>query len=311
MLSTLGLTLVLGVVLVNGFTDAPSSIATAVCSGALKMKHATLVCAIFNFLGVVIASLLNNKIARFVFSLSADKNSSEAIAIVTLLSVIIFGIACYFLALPSSESHALICSAIGASFFATSSLDGIKRAGYVFVFMLISNFVALFASLISRRLLPPFLPYKRLQILSCSLTSFMHGWQDGQKLLGIALAIAMTGSDIPLYLIFLVAITMALGSLLGGKRIIKTMGNDLVLLNDFSAFCSDIGAYITLFIFSAFGAPLSTGNVKALAIVGAGIGDGKKINKKATAKVFLASVATFPICFLLGYLLLMLLCNIL
>ena len=305
-----GLVLTLGVAFVNGFTDAPTSTATAVCSGALKLRSATFLCAVFNFLGVMLASLLNTKIARVVFSLNSGSRESVLALASTLICVIFFGILCYLLALPSSESHALICASIGASFFLSNDVSGIKNTIYVFVFMLFSNAVAFLASYASRRILPSHLPFKRLQIASCAASSYMHGWQDGQKLIGVALVSAVSTFEIPFWLIFSVSIAISLGSLLGGNRIINTLGRELTSLNDFSAFCSDLGSYVTLLVFSIFGIPLSTGNVKSLAIVGAGLADSQKINKKATARILLVSAATFPACFLLGYLIMSILCFI-
>ncbi len=296
----LAIVLCVGVVLVNGFTDAPSVVASAICTGALKTKNALWLCAIFNFLGVMLAYLLGSKIASFVFSLG-DTGSSTKIACATLFCVIIFGVGTWLFGLPSSESHALICAMAGASFFVTNSLNGLKKVGYVFVFMLISNLFALVVSMIISRLWSGGLPVKGLQISSCILNSLMHGWQDGQKLVGVALTLTYTSGKIPIYIPLFVASIMALGTLLGGGRIIKTLGHDLVRLEGTSALCSDLGAYASLFVFSIFGIPLSTSNVKSLAIVGAGLGASEKINKKATSKVVLTSIATFPICFFLGY----------
>ena len=301
----LAIFLCVGVVLVNGFTDAPSVVATAVCTGAIRLKNALWLCAICNFLGVLLAYLLGSKIARFVFSLSGANSSKIACA--TLLCVVIFGILAWLFGLPSSESHALLCSLAGASFFTSNSLLGLKKVGYVFVFMIISNIFAFLCSILISRLLKRELHYNRLQACSCGLNALMHGWQDGQKLVGIAIAVLHTNGAVPLYLPLTVGVILALGTLLGGRKIIKTLGHDLVSLEQGSALCSDLGAYASLFVFSIFGVPLSTSNVKSLAIVGAGLGYGKEINKKATSKVILTSIATFPICFLIGYCLMALL----
>ena len=302
LLNAFAIILCFGVVLVNGFTDAPSVVAGAVCTDAIKVKNALRLCAVFNFLGVHLAYLLGSEIAEFVFSISGDKSSSK-IACASLLCVIIFGVITWLFRLPSSESHALICALAGASFFATNSLNGLKKVGYVFVFMLISNFFTLLVSMLISRLLPQNLPLKRLQIFSCAINSTMHGWQDGQKLIGIILTLGFTGKAVPFYIPLSVASLMALGTLLGGKRIIRSLGRDMIKLESASALWSDTGAYISLLIFSLLGVPLSTSNVKSFAIVGAGLGLGQRINKKATLKVLSASIVTFPICFLLGYLL--------
>ncbi len=299
--NALAIILCFGAVLVNGSTDAPNSIATAICTGAIKERRALWLCAIFNFLGVILASFISSKIAKFVFSLDEGREYSGVVACATLLSVIIFGIACSIFSLPSSESHALISALVGASFFETKSLLGLKKVGYVFVFMIFSCIFAFFISLIASRIIPKNFTFKKAQILCCMSNSFMHGWQDGQKLVGILATLMLVEFKAPPYIVFSVAVTMGLGTLACGKGIIKTLGSDLVSLDGHSATGSDIGTYITLLVFSILGAPLSTGNVKALSIVGAGAGAGAKINKKATAKVVLTSIITFPVCFFLGY----------
>lgn len=301
----LAILLCIGVVLVNGFTDAPGVVATAVCTGAIKLRNALWICAFCNFLGVLLAYFLGSKIAEFVFSLGGVNGSKIACA--TLLCVTIFGILAYVFGLPSSESHALICALAGASFFVVNSTFGLKRVGYVFVFMIISNIFALLSSIAISRLLKRKSQYNWLQICSCALNSVMHGWQDGQKLVGIALAVLHTDGRVPPYIPLIIGLVLGLGTLLGGNRIIKTLGNDLVKLESGSALCSDLGAYVSLLVFSIFGVPLSTSNVKSLAIVGAGLGYGEKINKKATSKVALTSIVTFPVCLLLGYLIMALL----
>ncbi len=132
----------------------------------------------------------------------------------------------------------------------------------------------------------------------------MHGWQDGQKLLSI-IAILLgiklnSDSSAPCWLILTVSLVLALGSYMGSSKIIKSLGNDIVPLNNKSAFISDIGTYLSLFVFSLFGAPISTGNVKSLAIIGAGLSEGEKVNKKVALRLALVSVATFPVCFIIG-----------
>jgi len=293
--------LAFGVVLVNGFTDAPSSIATAACTGAIKLKAACAICAVFNFFGAITSFIFCPGVADFVLSIGTEAQHMELAGCAVMLTVIAFGIGCWIFSLPSSESHALICALVGALLADVSRANDAKKVGYVFVFMLISNALALLVSYLVCKAARLKLPYGRLQIFSCMLSSFMHGWQDGLKLISL-ISLLVCGADAtPLYLALAVCSVLALGSLLGGKRIIGTLGHDIVELNDKSAFCSDIGSYLTLFAFSLFGVPLSTGNVKAFAIAGAGLGDKKRVNKKAISKLFVCSVITFPICYILGY----------
>lgn len=292
------------VLLVNGWTDAPNSIATAVTSGAIGFKKASLLCGAFNFLGVIFACLLNTTVAEFVFSLgNFDNYTSVGISIV-FLTMILFGIICWLFGLPSSESHAMITSMVGVSFAVTGKLNGLKKVGDVFIFMVFSCILAFILSYLTRCILKWSLPYKKLQLLSCSLTSFMHGWQGGLKFIGIIaflIGIKITNGKIPAFLILSVGLTLALGALMGGKRIIASMGENLVNLSHASAFSSDIGTYTALLICSLLGMPVSTGNIKCLAIMGAGYGEKKKLNKKTTIKLLISFIAVFPICFFISY----------
>ena len=286
------------VVFVNGFTDSPSSIAAAACSGAIPIKRARAICAAFNLLGTVLASLICYSVAQFVYSLSSfGENGTRGVCAV-FLTVIIFGMICLKFNLPSSESHAIIASLVGASFVSLGKATDIKRVGYVFVFMVLSCALGLIISFALGKIINLNLPYKELQYLSCSLTSFMHGWQDGQKLLSvIAILLGVGTSRVPPYLILTVALVLSVGSYMGSSGIIKSLGQDLVFLNQ----KSEVPMKKTIsLIFSLFGAPVSTGNVKSLSIMGAGLAEGEKINKKVAVRLILVSLATFPVCFILG-----------
>ncbi len=298
------LILAYGVLFVNGWTDAPNSIATAVSTGAISFKRASVLCASFNLLGVIIAYFVSTSIAEFVFSLGDfDSYVTMGISIV-FLTMILFGVISWYFGLPSSESHAMISGLVGVSFAISGDLTGIKKVGAVFVFMVFSCISAFTLSYLTRRIFKWKLPYKRLQILSCSLTSFMHGWQGGLKFIGIIaflLGIDITKAKVPIFLMLSVAFVLALGALLGGKRIIASMGENLVKMRHISSFSSDIGTYLSLLICSLLGMPVSTGNIKCLAIMGVGFCEKEAINKKTTIKLFVSFIAVFPICFLISY----------
>lgn len=298
MLNATALLLIFAVAFVNGYTDAPSSVATALYTGAIRSRYAFLLCGAFNFLGVVIAYELCPSISDFVFSLAGDASSLGAC--ICLTCVVLFGIVTSFLGLPSSESHALISGACGVLFATNFDTKALKMLGYVFVFTVFSSALAFLISMLTSRLFNESQYTGRVQICSFLLSSFMHGWQDGLKLIGIGLCLG-TAYILPSALALLIALAVAIGSLLGSDKITRTLGAGLTELTPQSALCAEVGSYLTLCVFSVFGIPLSTGNVKSLAIVGAGLGKGQKINKKAALKVVLTSCATFPICFFACY----------
>lgn len=299
-------TIILGffVVLVNGFTDSPSSIATATASGAIKPITARLICGAFNFLGTLLASVFCYSVAEFVYSLSSLQKNSLNGTLAVFLTVIIFSLICLRLGLPSSESHAIISSLVGASFASCGKLFNLKNVGYVFVFMVLSCICAYAFSYVLGKAFKGGLAYDKLQYLSCSMTSFMHGWQDGQKLLSVIVILfgaeLNSKSGAPPWLILAVSLTLAIGSYFGSSKISKSLGEDVVFLNHKASFISDMGTYLSLLVFSLFGAPVSTGNVKSLAIMGAGKAEGEKINKKVALRLIIVSVATFPVCFIIG-----------
>ncbi|MBQ4509429.1 MAG: inorganic phosphate transporter [Clostridia bacterium] len=299
------LALAYGVLFVNGWTDAPNSIATAVSTNAISYKKATVLCGCFNLLGVVIAYFVSTSVAEFVFT-AGNLSGYTSIGIsVVFLTMILFGVVCWYFGLPSSESHAMISGLAGASFAVTGETESIKKVGYVVIFMVFSCVIAFILSYASRLIFRWNLDYRRLQILSCSLTSFMHGWQGGLKFIGIIaflLGIDISKRNIPFWLMISVATVLALGALMGGKRIIDSMGESIVKMRHISAFSSDIGTYLALIICSLLGMPVSTGNIKCLAIMGVGVCEKQPLNKKTTTKLFVSFIVVFPVCFLVSYL---------
>ena len=304
-LSALAIILSVGVIFVNGFTDAPNSIATVISTGTLSMGKACLFGSIFNFLGVLVGSLFSLRVADFVISLGSFGDESKKCVSIVFFVVIFFALLCSCFGLPSSESHAMLCAMLGVGLAMGNTENELKKVGTVFVFMCVSSIFALSLGCLSSRLFSKKQSFKLPQILASFLGSFMHGWQDGQKFIGILCALLLGGkgdSFPPFYIILVVSVVMSLGTLIGGKKIIETMGNGIVSLCDRLAFASDLTSSISLLVFSYLGIPVSTSNIKSLAILGVGLGDMQKIKKKAITKILVVSVITFPVCILLGYL---------
>ena len=300
----LSLILVFGVIFVNGWTDAPNSIATAISSGAIEYKKATILCGIFNFLGVFLGSFIDTSVAKYVFSLTDLTNYSSLIVCVSLFCMIVYGTVLSFFGLPSSESHAMISCILGCSFYLSKDIKNIKNLGEVFIFTVFSCLIAFVLSYLVRKIFKWNLNYKKLQYLSCSLNATMHGYQSGLKFLGIILFLLGSNFNekhIFIPLSFLVGIFLFLGALLGGKKIISSMGDNLTTIDNTSSFCSDISTYLSLLVSSFFGMPVSTGNIKCLSILGIAFKEKRKINKKTTIKLFVSFIIVFPICFLFGY----------
>ena len=130
----LAIFLAYAVLFVNGWTDAPNSIATAVSSGAINYKKATYLCGAFNFSGAIFGYLTNLSIAKFVFNLTDFGEHTVVGASIVFLTMTLYGIITYFAGLPSSESHAMLCGIVGVEFAITKSLNNAKKVGDVSVF---------------------------------------------------------------------------------------------------------------------------------------------------------------------------------
>ena len=296
--------LLLGVITVNGFTDAPTSITSAVITKSLIMKKACILSALFNLAGVIFGSFLGMGVSKAIAELGDTGTNKEMCA--CLLTVIIFGVVTWLLGMPSSESVALISALCAVSYFESGKVKtNILVSILIFTVMCcIMSFLLSLLSYFAIRKAP--VKYRGLHIALCSLSSFIHGWQDGGKFIGLFLILGGfndTSTDFLLILpcVLTVSAFMCLGTLLGGERIVKELGENTVKLKDSSCAASDIGCLLSLFICTLLGIPTSTGYAKSTAIMGAGIGDGEKINKKSALMQIGTCLATIPICFLLGY----------
>ncbi|MBQ8164147.1 MAG: inorganic phosphate transporter [Clostridia bacterium] len=297
--------LALAVVFLNGFTDAPNSIASCVGTKAMKMKKACILCAIFNFLGVFLTLQMNASVAKSVFEFADFSDKMQQGVIASLATVCIFSAGAWLFSMPSSESHALIGAIAGVSLAIGNEFENsgefLKILGGVAVSCVVSFFISFaFCKLLGERSLP----YNKLQTVSAALSSFAHGAQDGQKFVGIIMLLCVsenTDLGTPVSIILTVSIVMALGALLGGGRIIKTLSEKTVKLSGRSAFASDISSFASAMVFSLVGMPVSTSNIKACALMGAGSALKEKINKKTATSLLITTLLTFPVCIALGY----------
>ena len=296
--------LVLGVIFVNGFTDAPNSISGVISSKIWSKSKACILSGTFNFLGVITSAIVGTRVADHLLSLIDFGKYSIYGVWATLITVIIFGIGAWAFAMPSSESHALISSVFGASL-----AIGVRNTfgfGLIVTAMTLSSLSALAFSLILGKILQKSgdtcVKYEKLASLG---SSFMHGAQDGQKFMALLLLTNQfsnaEGKVSMLLIALLVGGFMLLGTWAGGGRIIDSLGNDIVKNTEKIAFLSDFSTTVCVFICSILGFSVSTGNIKACSLIGAGLGENEKINKETVIKIIFTSVITFPICIGLGF----------
>lgn len=323
----LGITalLVLGVIFVNGWTDAPNAIATCVSTRSISPRSAIIMAAVFDFLGVFVMTMVNKSVAETISKMVdfGDNYNNALIALcASLFAIVVWAVAAWAFGIPTSESHALIAGITGAA-IAIQGGKGVNGSEWMkVVYGLIMSTVMGFGSgfvltrligsicrRMDRRKTTPF--FKRAQIAGGAAMAFMHGAQDGQKfmgvfMLGIFLAKGQGHSadfEIPIWLMLLCSIVMAAGTSIGGYRIIKTVGMGMVKLDNYQGFATDIGAALSLFTASLFGIPVSTTHMKTMSIMGVGAAKRiSSINWNIVKEMVTAWILTFPGCGLLGYL---------
>lgn len=299
-----------GVVFVNGWTDGPNSIATAVTTRAITPKKAVAMCAILNAAGVVvigafsqyISKLVGGDVSQTIASLvnwgSASVDQVLCAIACGLLAIVVVSLLCTYFGFPSSQSNCLVGGITGAGV----AIILLGNGGSIGVNPWIKVIIGFVGSLVlgfalgyGLTLLIQVLFRKMTrgkttrffnvgQVVTSGLMSFMHGVQDGAKFLGISILIgailsSANGGSYSEALIALsgqwwiyipVAIFITLGTFMGGYKIIKTMGRGMAILQKYQAFATDIAASIGLLLATFFGLPVSTGTMKSTAIMGGG-----------------------------------------
>jgi PiT family inorganic phosphate transporter len=270
----------------NGFHDAANSIATVVSTGVLKPYQAVAWAATFNFLALFMIEL---KVAATVGKGIVDPTVVDHVVIFgALTGALAWNIITWWSGIPSSSSHALIGGLIGAT-IAKSGAGSLLGSGItkVALFIVISptlgfilgSALMLGVSWAFFRSTPRSTDrwFRRLQLASSALYSIGHGSNDAQKTMGIiwllliAAGLSSTAEHHPPYWVVLSCyLAIGLGTLFGGWRIVKTMGQKITKLKPVGGFCAEAGGAITLFIASGFGIPVSTTHTITGAIVGVG-----------------------------------------
>lgn len=303
--------------LVNGWTDAPVNIATAIHSGAVKPKTAVLLSAICNFSGAVAMSVFGSAVAVNIYSisgLSSIKSNALIALVAAVLSVVVWSLFALKFGLPTSESHALMAALSGSAvavggFSAVNGAEWLKALlGIVLSTLPVAVLSFLVSAIFNLRLKLPSSAFRKLQVVGAALSSFSHGAQDGQKLAGVlTLAAVLTNPDrpqtvaVPLWAVLTSATVISLGTLLGGKSIIKRFSK-FAPSNPALGFASDLVSAIGLSVLSICGLPASTTHAKSSAVLGAGLLESRLTAQlKSFRWMVLAWILTFPVSFVLGF----------
>jgi inorganic phosphate transporter, PiT family len=269
----------------NGFHDAANAIATVVSTGVLKPHQAVAWAAMFNFIALFVFHL---KVASTVGKGIVDPAAVDHYLIFgALLGAIAWNIITWYYGIPSSSSHALIGGIVGATIAKAGTgplvMDGIIRTvifivvspllGYILGSLMMVLVAWICRNKTQRRVDKWF---RRLQLVSAGLYSLGHGGNDAQKTVGIIWMLLLAanytapGDPVPSWVVILCYLAIGCGTLFGGWRIVKTMGQRITQLKPVGGFCAETGGALTLFMASALGIPVSTTHTITGAIVGVG-----------------------------------------
>ncbi len=317
------ITLVLIFDFINGFHDSANSIATVVSTKVLSPIAAVTMAAFFNFIAFVIFPLnVAHTMGKGV--INPDVINLTVIT-AALIAAITWNLVTWWYGLPSSSSHTLVGGLVGAA-VASSGWSSVVMAGVlkIVVFIVIAPVLGMVMSFIISAIVIYFARnhspsgidkhFRRLQLLSAAAFSLGHGGNDAQKSMGIIwVALIVSGlatkdDPIALWIVLSCHTAIALGTLLGGWRIVKTMGQRITKLKPFEGFCAESAGAITLYGATLFGIPVSTTHVITGAIMGAGARKGASAVKwGVTTKIFWAWILTIPVSAIISYLMFLLL----
>jgi PiT family inorganic phosphate transporter len=298
----------------NGVHDSANSIATVVSTRVLSPQQAVVWAAFFNFVAFMVFHL---KVAGTMGTgLVEPSIVDNGVILATLISACLWNIFTWYLGLPTSSSHALTFSLIGAGLgkagLSVLQWDGIgKVVLFIFLSPLIGAFIgaatAVAVMWIFRRAVPLKVDrfFRRGQLLSAAFYSLGHGGNDAQKTMGIIFVLLIAASqggqafstptDVPTEVVLACHVAMGLGTLLGGWRIVKTMGTKIIRLRPVDGFCAEAGAAVTLTMTIFGGIPVSTTHTITGAIVGVGSIKRLRAVRWATAReIVWAWVLTIP-----------------
>src|SRR3990172_4567470 len=302
---------------VNGWTDAPNAIATVVSTRALPPIAAVALAALLNLAGALSGTAVATTIGKDIVDIQAI--TLETAAAAALAVVIWSGAAAYF-GLPTSESHGIVSGIAGAA-VAVAGTDVLLWSGWQKVFTgvgaaVVFGFGGAFLIMILilwlfQRASPSLMrrTFAPLQVLSSAFMAWSHGTADGQKAIGLMAMLLAIWNDtpakefhVPLWIILLGAGTMGLSTMVGGWRIIRTLGMRVTHLETYQGFAAEAAAATTLTVTARLGIPVSTTHTIGSAIMG--VGSTRRLSAVrwgVAYNIIGAWILTFPICFGLGW----------
>ncbi len=311
------LVVVLGLVFefVNGFHDAANAIATVVATRVLTPGQAIIMAGVLNFAGALTGIAVATTVGKGI--VDANRITLD-IVLAALVAAIVWDLITFYVALPTSSSHALIFGLIGASVaqhgFSVVIVEGVGRTGFGIIYSPALAFLAAYLFMLAmywglRNVSYPLVQrsFGKLQIVSSAYMAFSHGGNDGQKTMGILALALYSGHFIPEFGIpdwvkLVCALAIGIGTATGGWRIIRTMGTRITSLKPVQGFAAETTAGTVIEIATRLGIPISTTHAISGAILG--VGATKRLSAVRwgiARRILTAWVLTIPGCFVFGW----------
>ncbi|MDD6768404.1 MAG: inorganic phosphate transporter [Coriobacteriaceae bacterium] len=316
--------LCLGATVVNGATDAPNAIATVVGTRAMSPTAAIVMAAVCNFIGLVLITAVSTAVASTIFGMvdfGGDNHAALVALAAAMVAIIVWGVVAWAFGIPTSQSHSLIAGITGAAIALQGGLGGINAEQWVKVLygLVISTCLGFGTGWLFTRLIKKLCErmrrsavnsfFKWAQILAGAGVAVLHGAQDGQKFLSLTMLGVMLGvygtaemSGFPLWMVVLVSLTMSLGTAVGGRKIIKSVGMSMVKMEQYQGFAACLSACFCIGLATFTGMPVSTTHTKTTAIMGVGAEKRLRAVKwNLAGSMVLTWILTFPGCGLLAF----------
>ena len=316
--------LCLGATVVNGATDAPNAIATVVGTRAMGPTAAIVMAAVCNFIGLVLITAVSTAVASTIFGMvdfGGDNHAALVALAAAMVAIIVWGVVAWAFGIPTSQSHSLIAGITGAAIALQGGLGGINAEQWVKVLygLVISTCLGFGTGWLFTRLIKKLCErmrrsavnsfFKWAQIIAGAGVAVLHGAQDGQKFLSLTMLGVMLGvygtaemSGFPLWMVVLVSLTMSLGTAVGGRKIIKSVGMSMVKMEQYQGFAACLSACFCIGLATFTGMPVSTTHTKTTAIMGVGAEKRLRAVKwNLAGSMVLTWILTFPGCGLLAF----------
>ncbi|MGI6221108.1 MAG: inorganic phosphate transporter [Coriobacteriales bacterium] len=316
--------LTLGATAVNGATDAPNAIATIVGTRSLRPITALIMAAICNFVGLVVITAVSTAVASTIFGMvdfGGDNHAALVAVAAAMVAIIVWGVAAWALGIPTSQSHSLIAGITGAAIALQGGFGGVNPDQWVKVIYglvistglgfgsgwLFARIIRLTCSGLERLKANRF--FRWAQVVSGAGVAILHGAQDGQKFLSLCMLAVMLGvygtsdfDSFPFWLVVLVSFVMFLGTALGGRKIIKSVGMNMVKLEPYQGFSACLSGCFCIALATFTGMPVSTTHTNTTAIMGVGAERRlRAVRWNLAGTMVLTWVLTFPGCGLLAF----------